>query len=123
MKGNSKYMKRKYIFGVIYVLIAIFITFSNIISVNADNLNQIYGGVNTFSDATETILSYVQWVGLAILVGVIVLKGIKYVTSAPEGKAEIKKEIVMLVIGAVLLLATVTIVRVIKEAAESSGLK
>lgn len=68
------------------------------------------------SDLNETIgkvLGGIQWAGIIIAVIIAMFVGIKFITSSPEGKAEVKKTALFYVGGIVLLLAASTIVRVI----------
>lgn len=68
------------------------------------------------SDLNETIgkvLGVIQWAGIIIAVIIAMFVGIKFITSSPEGKAEVKKTALFYVGGIVLLLAASTIVRVI----------
>lgn len=119
-------MKRR-IIKVLYVL-CVFLLYASIInySVAADP-NEIYdvlgSGNNPLANATGTIIGIIRWVGVAILIGAIMVKGIKYITASPEGKADIKKDIIMLVIGAVLLFAITTLVDIIYDLVGQAGLR
>lgn len=67
----------------------------------------------------NSIINIVQIVGSGVAVVMLMYLAIKYLTSAPEGKAEIKKTAIPYVIGAVILFAAVNILRAIAEMAES----
>ena len=74
------------------------------------------------SDLNDTIgkvLGVIQWIGIIIAVIVAMFVGIKFITSSPEGKAEVKKTALFYVGGIVLLLAASTIVRVIANSIKS----
>ena len=80
--------------------------------------------VPTPTDATPTpeinntvskILGFIQWGGIVAAVIVAMFIGIKYITSAPDGKAEIKKTIGYYIAGIVLLLSASGIVTVIQN--------
>ncbi len=65
---------------------------------------QIYWvGSNGFTNIGREIAGYVYYVGLALAVGMLMITGIKFIASAPEGKADAKKRIVPWAIGVVLL--------------------
>lgn len=129
-------MKRKYCKIVLFLITVLFISISNCKIVNASptttttttaegsNISyEIWKDVGMLNGASVNIISIIQWVGLMVLVGAIIVKGIKYVSVSPEGKAEIKKEIIMLTIGAVLLLAVTTILGVIIKLVQDAGLQ
>lgn len=86
---------------------------------------QLYGSIledNPLYKPAEIIAGVIKWGGEAILVGAIIWKGIQYVTVSPEGKAEIKKQIVMLTIGAFLLFATTELINIVLDFVRRSGL-
>lgn len=58
---------------------------------------------------TGNILWIIQAVGIAAGVVIIAYMGIKYITSAPDGKAEIKKQAYVYVLGAAFLILAPTI--------------
>ena len=57
-----------------------------------------------------------MWVGVMIAVGMMIFLGIKYVTASPDGKADLKKQLGIYVLGLVLILAATTIVGIIANA-------
>ena len=72
---------------------------------SSTELNEIVG----------TILGFVQVIGSAIAVIMIVVLGIKYMVGSAESKAEYKKTMIPYLIGTVLIAATGTIVRLIND--------
>lgn len=70
---------------------------------NTDKLNTIVG----------TVLGVIRWGGIILAVIIAMFIGIKFITSSPEGKAEVKKTAIFYVAGIVILLAASTIVSVI----------
>ena len=91
--------------------------------VNADLSTEIWGQSGRLSGAGTKIVGIIQWAGLMILVGAVIVKGIKFVSASPDGQAAIKKEIFMLVIGGVLLFAITHIIRIIIDLVQKSGLQ
>ena len=91
-----------------------------------DNLkNQIDGHVE---DPTEEgdltakigkIIGVLQWVGIIAGVGILAVFGIKYMMGSVEEKAEYKKSLVPLLVGAVLVFGAAAIARIIIGLAES----
>lgn len=65
------------------------------------------------------LLGIFQVVGYIAAVVVLAWLGIKYLTAAPEGKAEIKKQAFAYLIGALLLFAAGTIVGWVKTAVDN----
>lgn len=64
----------------------------------------LYGSSNTtLTTAASKIASVIEYIALAFAVGMLILKGIKFVTSSPDGKADLKKELIPWTIGVVLL--------------------
>ena len=113
-------MKKKYLVC-IGILVSIIIMFSFTYSYAIDS-DEIWGEASRLSSAGNTIVNTIIWVGVVILVGAVIYKGIKFVTAAPDGKAEIKKEIIMLVIGGVLLFGLAKIIDIILSLVQSAGL-
>ena len=55
------------------------------------------------------ILGYIQWVGYAIAIGMLIYIGIKYTMASASEKADLKGYMIKYVIGAVLISGAVTI--------------
>lgn len=93
---------------VFYILILII---ANINFAFADDFG-LYSdlGNNPLAGSVNIILGVIKWGGVAILIAMIIYKGIKFMTVAPEGKAQIKNELIMLVIGAFILFSVVSLV-------------
>ena len=69
---------------------------------------------STNLDSTiSTVLAIIQYGGIIAAVVIAMIIGIKYITSAPEGKAEVKKTATFYIAGIVLLLSASLIVRLI----------
>lgn len=56
------------------------------------------------------VMWLLQWGGIMAAVIIAMFVGIKYITSSPEGKAEVKKTLTIYIAGIVLLLSASTIV-------------
>ena len=57
-----------------------------------------------------------------ILIGAVIVKGIKFVSASPDGQASIKKEIIMLVIGGGLLFLVTAILQLVIDLVSDAGL-
>lgn len=62
----------------------------------------------------NTAISIAQTIGIAVAVILLIVVAIKYMSAAPSDKAEIKKHIVVYVVGAVLLLCASGVLQLIK---------
>ena len=65
------------------------------------------------------ILSVVQVIGVSVAIIMLIVLAIKYMSAAPNDKAEIKKHAVVYVVGAVVLFAASGILQIIKGFATS----
>lgn len=59
--------------------------------------------------AVKNVLGALQWVGYAFAVGMLIYIGIKYVMSAANEKADLKKGAINYVIGAIIIAGASTI--------------
>ena len=75
------------------------------------NATGTYGSVQ--GGATK-IIGIIQAIGITVAVIMLVMMAIKYVSGAPEGKAEIKKTLIPYAVGAVLLFATTGVLEIVK---------
>ena len=70
------------------------------------------GAINT---AVGNILGILQIVGMAAAVIILIWLGIKYMSAAPSEKADIKKSMVIWIVGAVLLFAASGILSLVRS--------
>ena len=73
--------------------------------------NNATGVTNMFN----SVIGIVQVVGTGIAIIMLIVLAIKYLTAAPEGKAEIKKSAIIYVVAAVILFAAVNILAAIQS--------
>ncbi|CCZ18810.1 MAG: pilin [Clostridium sp.] len=67
------------------------------------------------------IINIIQVVGIVVAIAVVLIIGIKYMTGSVEQKAEYKKVMIPYIIGAVLLVAGTSIVKVIFNTINSNA--
>lgn len=60
-----------------------------------------------------TIVTIIQTVGIVVAVVVLLILGIKYMMGSAEEKAEYKKTMIPYLVGAILIFASTTIVKVV----------
>lgn len=115
MVKNNKLFK---VLLIILVAISIVVSFSGI--VNADvSIDTFSGSIKankpdgiedtTITNPIQSILYVIQAVGIAAGVIIIAYMGVKYITSSPEGKAELKKQAYVYILGAAFLMLAPTI--------------
>ena len=68
-----------------------------------------------FGGLTSGILGIVQWIAMAFAVGMLLYIAIKYMMSAANEKADLKKGLINYVIGAALLFGTTAILEIIRN--------
>ena len=68
----------------------------------------------------NSVIGIIQIAGTGISMIMVSLLGIKYIMAAPSDKADVKKQIAPLVIGAVILFASVNLVGIIADVANST---
>lgn len=73
------------------------------------------GASTSAQNAAQKILGVVQVIAVAVAVIMLIVLAIKYISSAPNDKAEIKKHAVIYVAGAVLLFGASGILQIIKQ--------
>lgn len=119
--------------NLIIIALLIFVTIISVcvIEVNADyNFSSKISSIDSKTDSSSATKSAQNVVGAALQVARIVAVGIalimlavlamKYMSSAPGDKAEIKKYAVVYVVGAVVLFAASAILGIIKDFAEKN---
>lgn len=67
------------------------------------------------------IINIIQVVGIVVAIAVVLIIGIKYMTGSVEQKADYKKVMIPYIIGAVLLVAGTSIVKVIFNTINSNA--
>lgn len=82
---------------------------------NSIKPNDSTGAAGQFQNVAGNILAIVQVVAVATAIIMLIVLAIKYISSAPNDKAEIKKHAVIYVVGAVLLFGASGILELIKN--------
>ena len=70
---------------------------------------------DAFNGIGSQIIGLVQAAGIIVAVVMLIVVGIKYLTSSPEGKAQYKGTMVAYIVGAILIFAASTIVRLVYD--------
>lgn len=85
------------------------------ITITSDTSSEV---ATSIGNVTGTIIGVVQIVGVAVAVIMLIVLAIKYISAAPNDKAEIKKHAVVYIVGAVILFAASGILGIIKGFAD-----
>ena len=118
-------MNYKTVTKIITILLIIATILGAVSMVFADSI-EIPGGTNTGVSGTgldttaKNIIGIVQFVCYAATVILLVILGVKWISAAPDAKADIKKSAVIYVIGAVLVFAAGAILQVIRNVANKT---
>lgn len=73
----------------------------------------IYANNGTIVKKGKIIIGIITYICYAIAVAIVIIKGVKFMTAAPEGKAQIKQEMIAVTIGGGILFAASSIIRII----------
>lgn len=116
-------MNKKIISILILLLIASF--FVGIMNVYASDVEGIIGnmkdvgtpdyGNGGIANSIKEVIGLLQIAGTGIALVVITILGIKYMVASPSEKADVKKQIMPILIGCVLIFGAITIVSAITE--------
>lgn len=109
----------------IMLIFCMIYTFSEFYAVNAFTYSGTYDGTlgdvggadATIGKVTSTVLDAVRYAGYGISLIMLTYIFIKYMLSGASEKAEVKKNLIPFVIGAVILFAASSIVGILKEVA------
>ena len=120
-------MKKK-ISLVIYILFNILFCYNTVFAAQGGDVTGLreslyYTGIsndNSIFAAGSTIAGYIIYVAIAISVIVLMIKGIKFITSSPEGKADVKKELIPWTVGIIILFTMNIVLNFINKFAQSN---
>ena len=99
-------------------ILFIFIMFFGAFSVYADGPSTPTGGtaVNEVVDVTRSIWATAKVIIQILSVAAIVFTGLRYMFASADGKADIKKQTTILIIGAVLVFGAVEVAQLVYNA-------
>ena len=78
------------------------------------------GASNAAANIIGMIINIAQVIGMGVAIIMLIVLAIKYIAASPEGKAEIKKNATIYVVGAVILFAASGILGIIRRFAVNS---
>jgi hypothetical protein len=115
---------------VIMLLVAMFtIAFSQIVSAidpSTASLSNTFtkqdnsGASTAAANIIGMIINIAQVIGMGVAIIMLIVLAIKYIAAAPEGKAEIKKNATIYIVGAIILFAASGILGIVRNFAVQS---
>lgn len=73
------------------------------------------GAAITAQNLIGKIINIAQVIGMGVAILMLIVLAIKYISASPEGKAEIKKNATIYIVGAVVLFAATGILQIIRR--------
>lgn len=111
---------------VLTILMSFMIVTTNVIAVDDIDLG-IFDGqskdqktVSSFTTFIATLINIIQVIGMGVAIIMLVYVAIKYISAAPEGKAEFKKTATAYLVGVIVLFAASGILQVVKTFATTN---
>lgn len=103
------------------VLVAVFVM-TNVFAVGTDNLDNLAGNepITQVTDLAGNIWATVITIVQILAVAAVVFAGLRYMFASADQKADIKKSMGILVVGAILVFAATTIIRFVADAATNT---
>ena len=115
-------MKKK-ISLVIYVLFNIILFYNTVFAEDVSGLSK---GLYNFSNDNKiftmgsNIAGWVIYAAIIVCVVTLMVKGIKFITSSPEGQASVKKELIPWAIGIIILFSARIVLNFINNFAQNN---
>lgn len=78
------------------------------------------GASNAASNIIGMIINIAQVIGMGVAIIMLIVLAIQYIAASPEGKAEIKKNATIYIVGAIILFAASGILGIIRKFAVDS---
>lgn len=103
------------LFMIVMILGAISMVFASAGAPIPGPVQPTNGGANDVQNIAGKVIYIIQIIAFTAGVIMLVFLGIKFVTAAPEGKAEVKKSAVIYVVGAILLFAAGGILEIVQN--------
>ena len=117
-KNMKKSTYKKILFVIILIVLMFMISTQTFASIVNMDPNTHFPGANQVKGVAEIFLGVIQVVAVAVAVIMLVVLAIKYMTAAPGEKADVKKSLVVYVIGALVLFAGAGILNLIQTIAD-----
>ena len=90
-------------------------TYAKIDVSKLEGIGNIGSGTSQMSKISGKVLGVMYAVAVAVSIGMILVIGVKYITSSPDDKASLKARAIPYLTGAILVFGTANIVRFIQK--------
>lgn len=111
---RQKILKTLFFIGIIISIIIIHtMSYASAGQIDVDSVDIGESQIDELKPMFESILGFVQVIGSAIAVIIIVVVGIKYMWSTTEEKAAYKQTMIYYLIGAILIFSTVNVMAIL----------
>lgn len=113
-------IKKKVAFTIIGIIIYVTCISNIAFAGGMDPLSIINGGpdgttgVGELNKLGNAILGIIQYVGLGVAVIATLILGMRYMYSAPDEKAEIKKKLIPFIIGGFMVFGAIQLVKIVE---------
>jgi len=84
------------------------------------NSTDVTDDSGVFGPILNSVIGIIQVAGTGISMVMVTILGIKYIMASPSDKADVKRQIVPLVIGAIILFASVNLVALVADIANET---
>lgn len=108
-------MKLKKNLILLFILFLYFFSISKIVFATADSLKMSGVSSGTNIGKLDSIIGLFQLVGGGAAVASVSIAGIKYMLSSPDGRADVKKEMIPYIIGGFLLFGASKVAGIIEQ--------
>lgn len=120
-KGGDFMSKKVMKILTVLLLIAMLCNICTTVFADFDGFAEIKPASSQLATSVQNIGGYIlgvaQVIGMVVAVVMLVVLAIKYISAAPNDKAEIKKHAVVYIVGAIVLFAASGILQIIKNVA------
>ena len=119
-EGENLYKKTIRIINILLIIIYILSCTSMVFAQAIDPLAVVNSGINAQSGTStlytlgNAILGILQYVGVGVAIIATLILAMKYMYSAPEEKAEVKKKLIPYIIGGVLVFGAIQLVKLVE---------
>jgi len=120
MMVSKKTSKIMTVLLIVLTILMVATTISGAVDLNPGNID---GNTNTdlakkVDTTGKELLGVVQVIGVIVAVIMLIVLAVKYISAAPNDKAEIKKHAIVYVVGAVILFGATGILQIVKTWSE-----
>ncbi len=112
----------KKVLSILLIFIIIIFMLSNVVFADPISSMKDYNsgsGNSTLSNVGSKLYGIILIVGSAVALITLAVMAIKFMTAAPDEKAEIKKNLIGFVVGVLILICTLTILRILQTIGQS----